>query len=75
MLLREAPRSYKKGQCWLGPRVGRGPGLRGVRFEVSGGPPTPPPSQLPPDAKVKKIHKDSFSALALSAFVCKNVAF
>jgi hypothetical protein len=55
--------------------VGRGPGLRGVRFEVSGGPPNPPPSQLPPDAKVKKIDKDSFSALTLSAFVCKNVAF
>jgi hypothetical protein len=35
----------------------------------------PPPPQLPPNAKMKKIHKDSFSALTLSAFVCKNVAF
>ena len=31
--------------------------------------------QLPANAKMKKIHKDSFSALTLGAFVCKNVAF
>jgi hypothetical protein len=42
---------------------------------VVGLPGPPPPPQLPPNAKMKKIHKDSFSALTLSAFVCKNVAF
>jgi hypothetical protein len=69
-----APCSYEERQyrVCLGVGVGRVPHGLDWWCPAAGPGPPPPPT---PDAKSERIHKDSFSALTLSAFVCKNVAF
>lgn len=69
MAVRGAPRSHGEGQYW--PRIGIGAvvGPPWLGLGAAGSQPRPPPPSVLLDAKSEEIHKDSFPALTLRAFV------